>query len=125
MNNIIIVCDEKEIADNLKSELMLLRKFDTIICTNFLNAKEIILQNKPGTILLYSTQITEEIINFIKEFKNIPMLYISEDYTDETLLNLYEAGISDYITTTQSQSEFLIKIMFCLRKNTETQKLES
>ena len=45
MNNIIIVCDEKEVSDTLKSNLMLLRKFDYIVSCNFLNAQNIILQN--------------------------------------------------------------------------------
>ena len=125
MNNIVIICDEKEIANNLKSNLMLLRKFDTIICTNFLNAKELILQNSPGIILFYANEINEDIFNFIKELKDTPILFISEFYTDETLLNLYDAGISDYITTKQSQSEFLIKIMFCLNKSKKTKLLEN
>ena len=124
MNNIIIVCDKKEISDSLKSNLMLLRKFDTIICTNFLNAPETIFQQRPNIILLYCASVNDEILSFIKEFKKIPVLSICENYTDETLLNLYDAGISDYITTNSSQSEFLVKIMFCLRKYIETQKLE-
>ena len=124
MNNIIIVCDEKENSDNLKSNLMLLRKFDTIICTKFLNAQETILQQKSSIIILYSDFVNDEILSFINNFRKIPILFISENYTDETLLSLYDAGITDYITTKQSQSEFLIKIMFCLRKSIETTKLE-
>lgn len=124
MNNIIIVCDEKEISENLKSNLMLLRKFDTILCTKFLNAQEIISQNNPNTILIYSNTIEENILNLIKEFRKIPILFVSYSYTDETLLNLYEAGISDYIKTDSSQSEYLIKIMLCIRKNLNTKKLE-
>ena len=124
MNNIIIVCDEKENSDNLKSNLMLLRKFDTIICTKFLNAQETILQQKSIISILYSDFVNDEILSFINNFREIPILFISENYTDETLLSLYDAGITDYITTKQSQSEFLIKIMFCLRKSIETTKLE-
>ena len=124
MNNIIIVCDEKEVSDTLKSNLMLLRKFDYIVSCNFLNAQNIILQNNPTIILVYSDYINNDIYEFIKTFKKIPILFISEDFNDEILINLYEAGISDYILNSQSQSEFLIKIMFCIRKSIETKKLE-
>ena len=124
MNNIVIICAEKEISDKLKSNLMLLRKFDSIICANFLNAQETIFQNFPNTILIYSSTVDNNILEFIKEFKQIPILFISDTYTDETLLNLYDAGISDYIKISSSQSELLIKTMFCIRKNINIKKLE-
>ena len=124
MNNIVIVCDEKEVSDNLKSNLMLLRKFDYIISCNFLTAQDTIQRNNPAIILLHSNNPDDKVIDFIKEFKKIPILFISNEFSDETLLNVYDAGISDYIKTSQSQSEFLIKIMFCIKKSIETKKLE-
>ena len=124
MNNIIIVCDEKEISEKLKSNLLLLRKFDFIMSCNFLTASETISQNNPAIILLYSALINNEVLEFVNNFKKIPVLFISEKFSDENLLNLYEAGISDYIEINRSQSEFLIKIMFCIRKSVETKRLE-
>ena len=120
MNNVVLICDEKSVLESLKSNLTLLRKFDSVLCCNFLNADKIIEKNPPQIIILYSNIIDAKIKELVKNINNnIPIIYIADELSDEHLLTLYEMGITDYLTTDSSQTEFLIKVISCLKKRTE------
>ena len=60
MSNIIIVCDENAICETLKSNLMLLRKFDSVLTCDFISSPQIINQNNAGLIILYSNIIDKK-----------------------------------------------------------------
>ena len=78
MNNIVIVCDDKNISETLKSNLMLLRKFDFVFSCDLLNAEEIICQNKPNLIIFYSDNVLDSEFSFINKMASIPVIYVSE-----------------------------------------------
>ena len=119
MDNVVLICNEKSILETLKANLTLLRKFDSISCCDFLDADKTIKKNSPQIIILYSNIIDDKIKELTKTINNIPIIYISDELSDENLLALYEMGITDFLTTESSQTEFLIKVMSCLKKNTE------
>lgn len=123
MNNVILIYNENNKVEEIKSNLILLRKFDSIITCDILNAQNIINQNKAQIIILYSKNIDEKVINLVGTIKDIPILFITEEINDEELLTLYETGISDFITMNNSQTEFLIKVMQCLKKAIDYKKL--
>ena len=122
MNNIVIVSDDKSVSDTLKSYLMLLRKFDIVFSCDLLSASETVCQNKPQLIIYYSKNINENCLNFIKSVEPAPVFFVTENLDDEKLLEVYELGAADYISISCSQTEFLIKVMMCLRKYSEIKK---
>ena len=122
MNNIIVVCDENKTCEALKSKLMLLRKIDSIFACDFLSSKQIINQNPPSLIILYSNIVDKKLLDFIKNFNQIPILFVADNISDDELLSIYDAGIFDYIYEEKSPAEFLIKVMSCLKHSLEIKK---
>jgi len=122
MNNIILVCDDNSITEVLKSNLMLLRKLDYIFSTNFLNAETVIGQNKPQMIIAYVKAGDEKIFNLLKNVKDIPIFLILDKIDDEYIINVYDAGIDDYMVYFQSKTELMIRILQCYKKSVEHKK---
>ena len=122
MNNILIVSDDKAVSDTIKSYLMLLRKFDLVSSCDLLSAKETVFQNAPQLIIFYSKNISKECSDFIKSISTVPILFVTENFDDESLIEIYELGVYDYILTTYSRTEFLVKVMMCLKKYSEIKK---
>ena len=122
MNNVVLICNEKSIIETLKLNLMLIRKFDSVLSCNLLNAEKFIAQNQPQLIILYAVFIDESILNLIKNIVNVPILFITEKINDEMLLTLYDVGITDYLTLDSSKTEFLVRVVNCLKKSVEVKK---
>ena len=122
MNNVIIVCDDKNTSEKIKSNLILLRKFDSIHTADFTNGIDIIIRNNPQLIILYSNTFDEKLTEFIKTTSSYPILFITENLSDDNLLSLYDTGITHYMLLNGSQTEFLVKVMSCLRHGTEVKK---
>ena len=122
MNNIVLVCDDKKISEEIKSNLMLLREFDFIYPSDFISAEIAVEQNTPKLIILYSNSDESNIINFIKNTKSAPIFFVTDEITDEKLLNVFEAGISDYASIKQSKTEFLVRLMACIKRSTSLSK---
>lgn len=119
MNNIVIICDDKAVSDTLKSNLMFLREFDNVISCDFITAQVTISQNKPQLIILYSKNVDEEILEFIKVNQSTPIFFVTQELSAEIMLNVYDAGATDFISTTQSSTEFLVRVMSCMKRNIE------
>ncbi len=122
MNNVVLICNEKNMCEKLKSNLILLRKFDSILDADYINGAETVIKNNPQLVILYSAKINNSLINLIKNIKDFPILFVTEELSDDDILSIYEAGVSDYILADESQTKFLVKAMSCLKYGMENKK---
>ena len=116
MNNIVLVGDDKSVLDTIKSNLMLLREFDSLVMCDFLSAENFIAQNTPRLVILYSPTADERTLDFIKRTDFLPVFFISKEFSDDDIINVFEAGAADYISTTNSPTEFLVRVVSCLKR---------
>ena len=125
MNNIVLICDEKPVLETLKSNLLFLRKFDSVFTCDYVSSDSYVYQSGLSLVIIYSKLGETTSLNFVKKFReqsSVPVLYVTDEINEENLLSMFEAGINDYLTIAQSQTEFLVRVMFCLKKGVDTRK---
>lgn len=122
-NNIILVTDDKSVADILKPKLVLLREVDDIMITAYNEAVEQIKDIVPETILIYCSEEKDKCLQLIKSIKtdekvkNVSVLLVVDKYNQDFLLNAYEENITDYMSLDADDAEILMRMIWCLKKN--------
>lgn len=122
-NSIILVTNDGKIEEILKPKLILLREVDAILSTGYDNAIKTLKENTPDAILLHCAHEKQKCLNLIHEIKNeealnqISILLLIEEYDQNFILNAYDENISDYLTLKNDDAEILMRIIWCLKKN--------
>lgn len=128
-NNVVIISNNKLVAEQLISKIVLLRSIDSIAVVDYKNALSLLQKQIPDLILIYTsdnenTDIIKK-IKFNESLKNIPIIYIAEIFNQELLLTLFDEGISDFLTLNSNEAQFLIRIMWGLQKRELLKELEN
>src|SRR5574344_2057034 len=98
-NNILIVTDNRELAEILKPKLVLLREIDGINVVSYSGALENIKNKLPDTVLIDSSADKAEALELIKEVKtdtiskNVEVLLILKEYDQDFVLRAYDEDI--------------------------------
>lgn len=131
VNTIVIISDRQELANQISQKLVLLRNLDKIKSCSIEEAQNLLDGFSPNTIVLHCDKNNVHAINLIKQikkqdlYKNIPILLINESCSRETIIEAYDAGISDVLFMPIIDYELLIRVIWCLQKNELTLKNES
>lgn len=122
-SNIILITNDSNVVQSLKSKLILLREVDNLLTTNYSEAVKNIKTNIPDTILLYCSKEKPECIKLIKALrgdeitKDISILLIVDEYSQDFILNAYDENITDYLILGANDEEILMRTIWCLKKN--------
>jgi DNA-binding response OmpR family regulator len=122
-NNILIITNSPDVAQNLKPKLVLLREIDSISSIRYTEAMANIKDDLPDTVLLYCAENKDEALNLIRTIKhdnftkNVEILLILDQYEQEFVLNAYDEGIADYFVFNNDDAEVLMRTIWCLKKN--------
>lgn len=122
--NIILVTNDNKIEAFLKTKLVLLREADSIVVTNYANAKNDIEKYSSDIAVLYCSYEQEECLELIKEIKNTPVILLMENYDKDLLLAAFDAGIKDYLTLSSTDADVLIRIIWALQNKYNSEKAE-
>lgn len=118
-NNILIITDETNIAQDLENKILLLRKNDYVTTGNYGNALSKIEELKPSAILVcenIARDMTLGLISQIKTLSNqsaIILLYNEEN--SEFILSAYDRGADDFCEITSESYELVIRIIKALQ----------
>lgn len=118
--NILLVCDDEDFSEQLASRLIFLRKNDAICKSDYINAqREIILKN-PDVILICESPSNDETIDLIKIIRrkaDCPIVLVTTTCDQEFILNCYDLGINDFVTSIISDYELVFRIINNVKYN--------
>lgn len=119
-NNVIIISDNKNFAENLASKILLLRASDTIEIMDYKKAKNRLNNHRPDLILLHSEEAEQ--INFIKDIKNFSnvktssIIMVTDNKESDFLCKAFDYGIDDFIEEDTDETVLNMRIMWSLKK---------
>ncbi|MFA7658692.1 MAG: hypothetical protein WCY19_04600 [Candidatus Gastranaerophilaceae bacterium] len=122
-SNIILITNDNDVVNILKSKLVLLREIDNILTTSYSDSIKKIKDIAPEIILVHCHENKGECLELIREIKadeeikNISVLLIADDYDQDFILSAYDENIADYVTLKADDAEILMRTIWCLKKN--------
>ena len=127
-NYILIISNDEEIGKSLSEKIKLLRECDTIKIVSYIEAISALNSTQPAIILLYcghtdNTGIVKE-IRTIKSLDKVPIIFITESFTEDKLLFAFDNGVDDFFFTTDPDSIILMRIFLTLQKSVLYKQIE-
>lgn len=122
-NNIILITNNKNIVDNLKPKLVLLRDIDNILTTTYAEAITNIQKVSPEVILIYCSTEKDACLELIRKIKtnektrNSSILLFVDEFEQDFILNAYDEHIDDYLNINADDVEILIRTIWGFKKN--------
>lgn len=119
-NSILLISDDKNFAEVLKSKLIFLRKDDAIITSNFDEAEQNLKLSLANIVLVHeSTSKTEtsELIKILRQNKDICIILLANAYNEEFILTCYDIGIDDFAMSNAEAFELVIRVVNNIKHN--------
>ena len=125
-NGIIIISDNQLFIDSLKSRIVFLREVDNVSFSNYKNAVNYLNENNFNIIILdgENEEITRNYAKKIKtdiKFKSAELIVFIDFYSDEFVLDLFDAGIQDFILKNATDAEILMRLIWAHQKHEKNQ----
>lgn len=118
MSKILIIEDDRNINDMLKE---LLSSNGYVTLSAYSGTEGILLHNNKVDLILLDLMLPgktgEEIIEKLKEKKDVPVIVMSAIYDIDKKVNLFDLGANDYITKPFDNKELLARIKVQLKYN--------
>lgn len=128
-DNIVIISNNKIVAEELKAKIILLRAFDSVIIYDYENAVKSLSKNIPNLIFTYSennddTDIIKK-IKFNESLKNVPLILVIDNFNQEKMLNAFDDGIDDFIISDINEAQILMRLMWGFQKSQLIKELKT
>lgn len=128
-NSIFLISNRISKAEEFKSKILLLRNIDEIITLRHENCFEKIKNQKPSLIIFHLGEFDyeEDLFNLLTKIKQNKNLKTSSfllimDVIDENILcTAFEKGITDFLLSSATESEFTIRTLWCLKQKEKEQ----
>ena len=125
-NGIIIISDNQLFIDSLKSRIVFLREADNVSFSNYKNAVNYLSENNFNIIILdgENEEITANFAKKIKadvKFQTSELIVFMDFYNDEFALDLFDAGIQDFILKSATDAEILMRLVWAHQKHERKQ----
>lgn len=122
-NNIILITDNEKVAQKTAKKILLLRKTDSFTVINHADCFDTVKKAKP-VLVFYHLKLNREddFLNFLqkikqnKTLKSCSVILIYELIDENTLCSAFEYGMTDFIKTNSTETEFTIRTLWCLQK---------
>lgn len=119
-NSILLISDDANLAELLKSKLIFLRKDDSILVSDFDNAEQNFELSGADTVLIHensSKNATLELVKRIRKNSNVAIILLINDYDEELVLACYDAGIDDFAMAGADAFELVIRTVNNIKHN--------
>lgn len=116
-DNILLVTDEDEVAENVLSKLILLRESDSIAVCDYKTAKKTLENPSVSIVIVHEKQDREKTINLIKTIKSpeYDIILLVNKYDGNFILSAYDEGVCDYYSVSSEPYEMLIRTVNCFK----------
>lgn len=123
LNNIILIADNQTTVENFGKKVSLLRKSDKMMNISLDKAYECIEFNKPDVCIInIQDYILDDVIDLLsriranEELCDLPILAFFQNFHEDVLVKLFDAGIYDYFTEKYSDTVIIMKIIWAFKK---------
>ena len=115
--NILLVSDNIDYANELKSKLIFLRNNDNTVVVSYNDALSEARLSKADIVLVHEAEslTTLRLIKKLQEFNDLCIILVAE--TQELILNSADLGIDDYVWASAPNYEFVIRIINNVKRN--------
>ena len=114
-NTVAIISNSEFTIQELKSMLVLLRDVDKVESIDYYDAEDTVKQTRPNVIILNATDNDKNCIKLLKKIrlnpktKNIPVLLYADYCSTDYIVEAFDNGISDIISTPLKDYELVIR----------------
>lgn len=122
-NTVAIISNSEFTIQELKSMLVLLRDIDQVVSIDYYDAEDIIKQTRPNVIILHATDNDKNCIRLLKKIrmnqktKDLPVLLYADYCSTDYIVEAFDNGISDIISTPLKDYELVIRVIWAIQKN--------
>ena len=130
-NTVAIISNNEFTLNEIKNMLVLLRDIDKVECFDYYDADEYIKKITPNVIILHSTESDKNCLRLLKKIrnsektKNIPVILFPEYSNTDYIVEAFDCGVSDILTSPLKDYELVIRVIWAIQKNEQIQILET
>lgn len=126
-NTIVIVSDNEETFESIKSKFMLLRGHDKVLNTGKKNCIEFLKETVPNVVIFphEDEQTTFKLIKNIKRekfIKQIPIIALGSTKNRDFFTEAYEAGADEILFEDTAEYELLIRVIWAIKRGIKNNK---
>ena len=119
-NSILLISDDVNLSKVIESKLLFLRANDSIVVSEYKDAISNLKYSSADIVLLHeniSQQATLDLIKKVREFGNICIILLVNNYDKDMILASYDAGIDDFTFATAEDFELVIRTVNNIKHN--------
>lgn len=131
-NSIVLITDNEKTALRVKKKVLLLRESDSFVSISHESCFENVKKIKPVLIFYHFNNENEEaLLNFLQkasqteELKTASVILLFDRFDESVLCNAFEKGLTDFLLTKATETEFTIRTLWCLKKREISYENES
>ena len=126
-NTIVIVSDNEETFENIKSKFSLLRGHDKVLSTSKVNCIEFLKTTVPNVVIFphEDEQATFKLIRNIKREKfinQIPVIVLGSTKNRDFFTEAYDAGADEILFEDTAEYELLIRVIWAIKRGIKNNK---
>lgn len=126
-NTIVIVSDNEEAFENIKSKFSLLRGHDKVLNTSKSNCIEFLKTTVPNVVIFphEDEQATFKLVRNIKRekfIKQIPTIVLGSTKNRDFFTEAYEAGADEILFEDTAEYELLIRVIWAIKRGIKNNK---
>ena len=130
-NTIAVISDRSELIEKISAKLVLLRDLDKVTNSSYANAFNLVKNTLPNTVIIHCNTDDKRTIGLIREIrndeilKNIPVLLLADNCKKDTVIDAFDAGITDVVSNPVTDHELLIRTIWCIQRNELNTNIET
>jgi len=116
-DNILLVTENEEVAENVLSKLVLLRESDSIAVCDYMMAHKTLKVPSVSIVIVHEKEDKEKTLKFIESIKSndYEIILLVNEYEQDLILAAYDLGVSDYYSINSEPYEMLIRTVNCFK----------
>ena len=127
-NIVVLITDNEKVALKVNKKVLLLRNTDILQTIHHADCFDKVRKLKP-VLIFYHLKLNREddFLNFLQKvrqnenLKTCSIILIYDNLDENLLCTAFEKGITDFIRTTASDTEYTIRTLWCLQKRDNVQ----
>src|SRR5574344_1469256 len=124
-HNLVLITQNDDITELVNPKLALLRSFDKIVSCKYQKALDVIEKSNPNSVIIHADEEkkTLDLIKKIKSFKpQMPLILLLDEYNRDFIINCFDEKIDDYMVLKSDDTDFLMRVIWSMKKNALAQK---
>ena len=116
-DNILLITEDENVAENVLSKLVLLRESDSIAVCDYKMALKTLQMPSVSIVIVHTKESNEKTLKFIESIKSseYEIILLVDKYDQDLILAAYDLGVTDYYSVQSEPYEMLIRTVNCFK----------